>query len=381
MAVERVQASPFGWGWGGSPGHSISFGSDLTAGNDVVALANFAAADAPLDSMVLVVDGGSPVAGTLLHTGTRNMGGDEFAYAFYIWRDVPAGPATITATRSTGISLGGIEISPDSDLESTFSSGSDEGDFPVTTLQAGNLAYAGIRSEDSTGMTGVNGSLIQGSSGDWDYAISAEFANASGNALEWTKTTGTYRGIVGIVLAEAGGGGEQEITPPLVSRTKAIYAPAVVPGAVSITPGTVSRSKALFPPVVVPGSVAISPPVISRSRATIAPTVVPGQVGLTPPLLSRAKAIYPPTVSAADGELFPSLITRAKSVYAPIVVPGGVGLTPPLVSRSRAIYAPSVGAVLPLTDAEMRDLYNRVIALQAQLDQINRLTSLIPALL
>lgn len=40
-----------------------------------------------------------------------------------------------------------------------------------------------------------------------------------------------------------------------------------------------------------------------------------------------------------------------------------------------------IGIGDPLTDAEMRDLYNRVIALQAQLARIDNLTKLIPALL
>ncbi len=52
-----------------------------------------------------------------------------------------------------------------------------------------------------------------------------------------------------------------------------------------------------------------------------------------------------------------------------------------LVSASQAGAWSIQSEAAPLTDAEMRDLYNRVIALQAQIAQINGYTSLIPALL
>jgi hypothetical protein len=137
---------------------------------------------------------------------------------------------------------------------------------------------------------------------------------------------------------------DQTLTPPLLTRTKTIYAPVVTVGAVSVAPTLLARTKTLYVPTVSVGAVTVSPGLLTRSKVLYTPSVSVGAVALTPPLLTRSKTLYAPVVSQ-DGStqtLTPPLLTLAKVIYAPVVVPGAVSLEPALLTRTKTIYAPTV---------------------------------------
>lgn len=228
---------------------------------------------------------------------------------------------------------------------------------------------------------------------------------------------------------EAVSGGGSELKPPLLTNTSALYAPAIARGAVTVSPGLIESTTVLFVPTIARGAVSlaaplltnsavlfapivstgghdIQPPLLTNISTLFAPVVAAGTVSVLPPLLTNISTLYAPVLSAGGFVLQPPLLTNIAALYAPAVVRGTVplaaplltntstlfaplvtqpafaqALAPPLLINSSVLFAPAVGDILPLTPAEMRDLYARVIDIHAQLSRIRADTRLIPALL
>ncbi len=157
--------------------------------------------------------------------------------------------------------------------------------------------------------------------------------------------------------------GDQTLSPPLVTRSKTIYALTVTPGAVTVNPPLTTRTRSLFAPTI---GQSVNPPLVTRSRALFEPTVTVGEVTVSPPLVTRSKSLYAPTVSQGSTNLAVPLVTRSKSLFAPTVTPGSVTISPDLLTRSKALYAPTIttGAVTisPPLVSRGRALYSPSIA-------------------
>lgn len=149
-----------------------------------------------------------------------------------------------------------------------------------------------------------------------------------------------------VPFTSGGGGGAQELLPPLVDTSAVIYAPTVS-STYNLLPPLLDASASLFAPVVSVGVVELLPPLLDASAVLYAPTVslAGGLQSLQPPLLDASATLFAPSVSYT---IQPPLLTNGQTFYAPTVTVGTVTLRPPLLNAAAVLYAPSVsgGAVV-----------------------------------
>lgn len=109
------------------------------------------------------------------------------------------------------------------------------------------------------------------------------------------------------------------VEPPLLTRTKTLYAPSVSTGEAAVSPPLITRTKVLFAPAVL-NQDSVSPPLLTRSKVLYAPAVVPGAVSVAPLMITRAKTLYVPSVGQpSDQTVAPPLLTRTKTLFPPAV--------------------------------------------------------------
>ena len=159
--------------------------------------------------------------------------------------------------------------------------------------------------------------------------------------------------------------GQVSVLPPLLTRSKTVYAATVTPGQATVAPPLLTRGTTVYAPVVTQGGVALQPPLLTRSKTLFAPSVVPGSVTISPALLTRSKTVFAPTVSPGGLTISPPLLTRAKTLYSPVVTVGAVTLSPPLISRAKVLYPPTVagqGTISPPLLTRVKVLYAPTVA-------------------
>lgn len=221
----------------------------------------------------------------------------------------------------------------------------------VTIASTATDLVVGMYGKDSNdSLVAPTGTTQQGTTQTTNSDSSLAFKVTTPGASTTTVTTAniSYPTLFAIALKEgSGGGGSQNLTVPLLTRSKTLYTPVVTRGSVSVLPPLLTRSKTVYAATVMPGAVNVLPPLLTRSKTLYAPVVTQGGVTLQPPLLTRSKTLYAPTVAPGSVTISPGLLTRSKTVFAPVVSPGGVTISPPLLTRAKTLYSPtiSVGAV------------------------------------
>ena len=234
-------------------------------------------------------------------------------------------------------------------------------DSGSSTNGQGSAVAPGVGSQDFTFTSCIVQDGVQGATaGPSGYGNFQTNANATAARVEvstsekaatassdtpgaWTSAAEQWI-VGGGAVWEDAGGGSQTLSPPLVTRTRTIYAPTVTTGAVSLSPPLVTRTRTVYAPTVTTSNT-LAPPLVTRTRTVYSPTLTVGPVSLSPPLVTRTRTVYAPTVTqpgAGTQTLSPPLVTRTRTVYAPVVVPGDVDVLPPLVTRTRTVYAPTV---------------------------------------
>lgn len=196
-------------------------------------------------------------------------------------------------------------------------------------------------------VTAPGSMTVRENDGTYGISSSEEVITSPGatgtRTLTWTTSSESVWAMLELVGAATSG--DQNVTVPLTTRTRTVYAPTVTTGAVSLSPPLTTRTRTVYAPTVSPGAVTLQPPLTTRSHTIYAPTVTVGAVTLSPPLVTRTRVIYAPTVTqpgGGDQNLSPPLVTRTRTVYSPTVTVGAVTLSPPLVTRAKVVYAPTV---------------------------------------
>lgn len=208
------------------PTTTTSFPADLTAGNDVwVALK----AD-NTSSFTLLLQG---VPGTLMFSETRSVVTGTFYYYYYVWRNVSAGPGTVSIQIPSTVNMYALETTPGGTLGPTFFETTNEFDAPLPNAAPGSLAIAFLRSDNSDGVAGIAPTFSTAPTfgNPWNYGLYEELPNASGNTLQWTKTSGAYRAVVGIIV-------EPPASPPPSVSLNYWNGTAFVPGVLKRWNGT-----------------------------------------------------------------------------------------------------------------------------------------------
>ena len=134
-------------------------------------------------------------------------------------------------------------------------------------------------------------------------------------------------------IAAISGAPPQSLSLPFIAAGGAVYAPALVPGAVALDVPFIASGGAVYAPALVPGAVTLDVPFIAAGGAVYAPALVPGAVTLDLPFIAAGGAVYAPTL----GELKRPPADRVVFVLAAprfVQVPGALRrVTPPAPSR------------------------------------------------
>lgn len=138
----------------------------------------------------------------------------------------------------------------------------------------------------------------------------------------------------------------------LINQTGVTFAPTVTPGSVTVSPGLINQTAVVFAPTVTP-TTTLPLGLINQTAVVFAPTVTPGSVSITPALLTNSPTLFAPTVTPGAFTVSLPLIANTATVFAPTLTPGAVSITPALLTAPTAVFAPTVtpGAVtvsLPL---------------------------------
>lgn len=198
-----------------------------------------------------------------------------------------------------------------------------------------------------------------------------------------------FKPVTRRVYFDVGGSSGLTITPPLLTNSNDIYSPSVTPGAVGVSAPLLTNSSTLYAPTVSAGGSVVQAPLLTNTSDLFSPTLNPGAVQVAPPLLPSENAFFAPVVSAGGSVVQAPLLTNTSTTYGPTVGVGAAAIAPPLFTNSSTIYgpsvassgpqtidaplltnlstlfAPSVGEVSPLSDAEMRHMYEMVQAIYA----------------
>ena len=198
----------------------------------------------------------------------------------------------------------------------------------------------------------------------WNRALSAAELSEIGQSLKapWQL----FKPVTRRVYFDVGGSSGLTITPPLLTNSNDLYAPTVSAGGSVVQAPLLTNTSDLFSPTLNPGAVQVAPPLLPSENAFFAPVVSAGGSVVQAPLLTNTSTIYGPTVGVGAVAIAPQLFTNISTIYAPSVAASGPQtIDAPLFTNSSTIYAPSVGEVSPLSDAEMRHMYEMVQAIYA----------------
>jgi len=382
MAASLVQTSSPGVG--GYPSANTSFSSTPTVGNVVFVTGFWNPTFGTEPTSISISDNQGNTYSAVVRSAVTQENGVFIGYCVI---GTASGTFTVTATVTGGSADAGVALclqewsgmdtaslldqsgSGTQFVNSSFSvsaSGANSGDDRVVIAGVSGRGsdITPTNSPPDTGYTNVFARLTGGFGEPRGLASYKVVTASETSSADWGTISSGSGGSLAMVIAtfavEAGGGGDQTLSPSLVTRTRTLYAPTITVGSVTINPTLVTRSKTLFAPTVTPGAVTLSPGLVTRTKSLFSPTVTSGPVTISPGLLTRSKVIYAPTLTAGGITISPSLVTRARALYSPSVTPGSVTVSPPLISRTKEIFGPAVvadGTIVPPLVTRTKVLY------------------------
>ena len=180
-----------------------------------------------------------------------------------------------------------------------------------------------------------------------------------------------FKPVTRRVYFDVGGSSGLTITPPLLTNSSTLYTPTVSAGGSVVQAPLLTNTSDLFSPTLNPGAVQVAPPLLPSENAFFAPVVSAGGSVVQAPLLTNSSNVFAPTLAAGNVNIAPPVFSNVSVLFEPSVAnTGPQTIVAGLFTNTSTLYAPSIGEVAPLTDAEMREMYEKVLAIYAALPSL-----------
>ena len=180
-----------------------------------------------------------------------------------------------------------------------------------------------------------------------------------------------FKPVTRRVYFDVGGSSGLTITPPLLTNSSTLYTPTVSAGGSVVQAPLLTNTSGLFSPTLNPGAVQVAPPLLPSENAFFAPVVSAGGSVVQVPLLTNSSNVFAPTLAAGNVNIAPPVFSNVSVLFEPSVAnTGPQTIVAGLFTNTSTLYAPSIGEVAPLTDAEMREMYEKVLAIYAALPSL-----------
>lgn len=261
---------------------------------------------------------------------------------------------------------------------------------PALTTSAGDLVYVWSGGDGGSDLSGAISGVTQTGTEQTTNADKCRVysATASGSSMTITGPSNSYAFLSAIVI-KSSGGGNQILSPSLVTNTSTIYSPTVsqAPSGQVLSPTLVTNTQTFYSPSVsgMPDGARGQWIVDNTGPIGGAPAgilyndvVLPGDANkwfhfvITTPPATGTLTIYPDgrftfigpnpetmyyqlyvdnvavgspqlvTLYDQSSTLLPPLVTNTSTIYSPAISLGPVSLNVPLLTNSSSIYSPTI---------------------------------------